>query len=101
LVTQKTAKVDAEILKAKEKISELQNKLKELEIKKTDIENTEIVDIVRGMSIPLDGLAALLQSLKGGAIPPVPTFGQNVQRSKNTKSIENAEITEAQEVIEE
>jgi len=78
--TAKMAKVEAEIEKAKAKISEYQSKLKELEMKKTDIENTEIVDAVRGMSIPLDGLAALLQSLKGSALPATAS-GQKVQKA--------------------
>ena len=79
MATEKTAKVEAEIEKAKAKISEYQSKLKELEMKKTDIENTEIVDAVRGMSIPLDELAALLQSLKDSALP-VAASGQKAQK---------------------
>ena len=66
----KTAKVEADIEKIKAKISEFGGKLKELEQKKNEIENSEIVDIVRGMSIPLDELAMLLQSVKdGGRLP--------------------------------
>ena len=78
MATTKTAKVEAEIVKVKAKISEYTAKLRELEGKKTAIENTEIVDIVRGLSIPLDELAALLQSGKGGAVFPGP---QVVQKS--------------------
>ena len=81
MATTKTAKVEAEIVKVKAKISEYTAKLRELEGKKTAIENTEIVDIVRGLSIPLDELAALLQSGKGGAVFPGPTSGQVVQKS--------------------
>lgn len=62
----KAAKVQAEIDKARVKLSEQQNRLKELEQKKTEIENTEIVDVVRGMSIPLDELAELLKSVRSG-----------------------------------
>lgn len=69
MATSKTAKIQAEIDKAKAKLAEQQNRVKELEAKRTELENTEIVDIVRGMSIPLDGLAALLQSIKGGTAP--------------------------------
>ena len=49
----KSAKIEAEIEKVKAKISEQQARLKELEQKKVEAENSEIVDIVRGMSIPL------------------------------------------------
>jgi len=65
----KTDKILIEIKKVKAKIAEYQGKLKELEAKRTEIENTEIVDVVRGMSIPLDELATLLQSIKGSPLP--------------------------------
>ena len=80
----KSAKIEAEIGKVDTKIAELQAKRKELVQKKTDIQNGEIVDIVRGMSIPLDELAVLLQSVKsGGPVPaPAPTSGQLGQKSE-------------------
>jgi len=93
MATPKTVKVDAEIIKVKEKISEYQSKLKELENKKTGIENTEIVDTVRGMSISLDELAALLTSLKGGAVP-ASTSGRSVHKSKSAEITENEEDTD-------
>ena len=76
MATTKRNKVQAEIDKARERLMEQQSRLKELESKRTEIENMEIVDIVRGMSIPLDDLAAVLQSIKGAAIPAAPTSGQ-------------------------
>lgn len=63
----KTAKVQTEIDKAKARLIEQQLRLKELENRKTEIENTEIVEIVRGFSIPLDELAPLLRSLRESA----------------------------------
>lgn len=66
MATSKSAKIQAEIEKAKEKISEQQSRLKELERSKTEAENSEIVDIVRGMSVPLDELPLLLQKLRVG-----------------------------------
>jgi len=72
----KAAKVEAEIEKVKAKISDFQAKLKELEQKKKKAENTEIVDIVRGMSIPLDELATMLQAVKSGGALPISTSGQ-------------------------
>ena len=54
MATSKSAKIQAEIEKVKAKISEQQARLKELEQKKLEAENTEIVDIVRGLSISLD-----------------------------------------------
>ena len=86
MATSKTAKIEAEIGKVKAKISEYQSKLKELEGKKSAIENTEIVDMVRGMSISLDELATLLQSAKN----PV-TSGQLDQKLEPTPSYDSAE----------
>lgn len=70
----KSAKIQAEMEKVKAKISDQQARLKELEQKHKEAENEEIVDIVRGMSIPLDELPLLLQKLRG-------TSGQAGQKS--------------------
>ena len=67
MATSKSAKIQAEIEKVKAKISEQQARLKELEQKKLEAENTEIVDIVRGLSISLDELPVLLQAIRSGA----------------------------------
>ena len=76
MATSKTNKARAEVEKARLKLAEQQSRVKELEAKQTECENLEIVDIVRGMSIPLDNLAAVLQSLKGGETKAAPTSGQ-------------------------
>lgn len=75
----KSAKIQAEIEKVTAKINEQQARLKELEQKKLEAENSEIVEIVRGMSVSLTDLPALLQTIKrGGAL------GQNVPKSDPT-----------------
>lgn len=79
MAVSKSQKIEAEIEKVKAKISEQQARLKELEQKKVEAENTEIVDIVRGMSISLDELPALLQAIRSGA-----PLGQNVSKSAPT-----------------
>ena len=71
----KSAKIMAEMEKVKAKIAEQQTRLKELEQKHREAENEEIVDIVRGMSISLSDLPALLQTMKAGGL------GQNVPKS--------------------
>lgn len=71
----KSAKIQAEMDKVKAKITDLQAKYKELEQKHREAENEEIVDIVRGMSISLADLPALLQTMKGG------TLGQSVPKT--------------------
>ena len=73
----KSAKIEAEIEKVKAKIAEQQARLKELEQKKLEAENSEIVDIVRGMSISLAELPLVLQRLRVGE-----TLGQNVPKSE-------------------
>lgn len=80
----KSAKIEAEIEKVKGKIAEQQARLKELEQKKHEAENTEIVDIVRGMSIPLAELPLLFEKLKGGG-----ALGQSVPKSEDEEKEEN------------
>lgn len=72
----KSAKIQAEIEKVTAKINEQQARLKELEQKKLEAENGEIVEIVRGMSVSLTDLPMLLQTIKSGG-----TLGQNVPKS--------------------
>ena len=82
----KTAKIEAEIEKTKAKIKEQQGKLKELEQRRLECENIEIVEIVRGLHIPLEQLAVMLQDIRGG------TSGQSVPKSLPTqKETENKE----------
>ena len=71
----KSAKIQAEMDKLKAKIAEQQAKLKDLEQRHREAENEEIIDIVRGMSIPLDDLPQVLRSIKAG------TLGQSVPKS--------------------
>ena len=80
----KSAKIEAEIEKVKAKIAEQQTRLKELEQKKLEAENSEIVDIVRGMSIPLAELPLLFEKLKGDG-----TLGQIVPKSEPKGKEEN------------
>ena len=72
----KSAKIQAEIEKVTAKINEQQARLKELEQKKLEAENSEIVEIVRGMSVSLTDLPALLQTIKNGV-----ALGQIVPKS--------------------
>ena len=67
MAVSKSAKIWAEMEKVKAKISEQQTRLKELEQKHREAENEEIVDIVRGMSVSLDELPALLRQLRDGS----------------------------------
>lgn len=75
----KSAKIQAEIEKVTAKINEQQARLKELEQKKLEAENSEIVEIVRGMSVSLTDLPVLLQTIKSDG-----ALGQNVPKSDPT-----------------
>ena len=78
MATSKSAKIQGEIDKVRAKLSDQQARLRELEQKHKEAENEEIVDIVRGMSIPFDELPVLFQKLKsGGADGPAPTSVQS------------------------
>ena len=79
----KSAKIQAEIKKVTAKINEQQARLKELEQKKLEAENSEIVEIVRGMSVSLTDLPVLLQAIKSGG-----TLGQNVPKSADKEDSE-------------
>ena len=70
----KIERVSKDIEKTKGKISEFQTRLRELEKQRMELENTEIVDVVRGMNITITDLAALLKTSRA-------TSGQNVQKS--------------------
>ena len=79
----KSAKIQAEIEKVTAKINEQQARLKELEQKKLEAENSEIVEIVRGMSVSLTDRPVLLQTIKSGG-----TLGQNVPKSADKEDSE-------------
>ncbi len=78
----KIERICKDIDKTKSKIGELQTRLRELEKQKTELENTEIVETVRGMDISLSDLAAMLRTSQ--------TSGQFVPKSDRNKE-ENEE----------
>ena len=60
----KIERVCKEIDNTKGKINEQQARLRELEKQKTELENVEIVDTVRGMDISFSDLAELLKAAR-------------------------------------
>lgn len=66
MANNKIDRIDREIEKTREKITEYQNKLKGLEAQKTEAENLQIVQLVRSMRLTPQELNELLSS---GAIP--------------------------------
>lgn len=86
----KIERVSKDIQKTKDKINEFQTKLRELEKQKTELENMEIVDAVRGMDISLVDLAALLKAAKSGGA----TSGQVGPKLEAPAITEKTEETE-------
>lgn len=81
----KLAKVEADIAKTRAKLADLQALLKEQERQKLELENTNIVDMVRGLNISLADLPALLEKLNGGN---AATSGQIGPKSEPKKKEE-------------
>ncbi len=82
-------RINREIEKTREKITEYQNKLKALEVQKTEAENLEIVQLVRSMRLTPAQLTAMLS---GGAIPgmePAPVYhGTDNEEMEETENEE-------------
>jgi hypothetical protein len=66
----KLQRIVREIERANEKIAELQELLPELEKQKTELENTEIVRLVRSASVAPGELEAFLRTVKAGNTAP-------------------------------
>lgn len=74
----KIDKVVEEINKLKVKISEYQTRLRDLERQKTEMENAEIVSMVRGIDVAPDELRAFIEAYKKqAAIPQTSGDEQN------------------------
>ena len=61
MTNSKINRIDKEIQKTREKITESQNKLKELQAQKTEAENLQIVQMVRSMRLTPQELSQLLK----------------------------------------
>ena len=67
----KLTKLQMEIDKIKQKISEQQMRLRELEQQKTEIENTEIVELVRSMKMNTSELSTFLKAYREKTDAPI------------------------------
>ena len=70
MAVNKIERIDREIEKTREKITEYQNRLKGLEAQKTEAENLQIVQLVRSMRLTPQELTDMLS---GGGIPGIAT----------------------------
>ena len=83
MANNKIDRINKEIAKTREKITEYQNKLKGLEAQKTEAENLEIVQLVRAMRLTPQELNAMLS---GGGIP-----GMTAAPAEENEQEENAD----------
>ena len=71
MAANKLDRIEKDIEKTKDKIAALQKQLRELEAAKTEQENLQIIQLVRGLNMTPQELAAFV---RGGALqaPPAP-----------------------------
>ena len=81
----KLSKLQMEIDKIKLKITEHQAKLRELEQQKTEIENTEIVELVRSLKMNTSELSSFLKAYREKSDAPIllPTTQEDNEHEKN------------------
>jgi len=81
----KLTKLQVEIDKIKQKISEQQTRLRELEQQKTEIENTEIVELVRSMKMNTSELSIFLKAYREKTDAPIlmPATQEDLDHEKN------------------
>ena len=89
-MNQRIQKVIGDIERTKAKIAELQALLPELEKKKTDLENTEILRIVRSASIAPGEIAEFIESIKTNR-------GDNKNTEESTTASENSKTNFGQQ----
>ena len=74
-MAKRLSRIERDIERLKEKISEYQQQLKELEAAKTEQENLQIIQLVRSMNMKPDEFAAFLRS---GALNAAPKYAVNL-----------------------
>lgn len=65
----KIEKINIEIAKQQSAIEKAQARIKELKRQRTELENTDIIGLVRAIDATPEELAALLRTLKGKGVP--------------------------------
>jgi len=90
----KIQRICNEIEKSRGKIAAEQVRLRELEKQKTEFENLEIVNAVRGMNISFADLAEMLKQLKPNTLAALATSGQIVPKSTEAAPNDNEEDNE-------
>ena len=81
----KIERIDKEIQKTREKITEYQNRLRGLEAQKTEAENLQIISLVRSMRLTPAELTALLS---GEPIPGIAAAGTDYMEQEEVEDEE-------------
>ena len=81
----KIERIDKEIAKTREKITEYQNRLRGLEAQKTEAENLQIIALVRSMRVTPAELTALLS---GEPIPGIAAAGTDYMEQEEIEDEE-------------
>lgn len=81
-MNQKIQKIVTEIEKVKGKIATQQARLRELEQQKTELENTEIVGMVRSLEVTPEELATIIQAIRTGNTGSLPVIAETLERQE-------------------
>jgi flagellar biosynthesis chaperone FliJ len=90
----KIEKIANEIEKLRSKMSSYQNRLRELERQKTELENADIVAAVRGVDISHNELADFMRMFKeqqSGTVPNLDKIQPHIPKTQNDKEDEPIE----------
>lgn len=85
MTNNKIDRIEKEMQRTREKITEYQNKLKGLEAQRTEAENLQIVSLVRSLKVSPQELSAMLSS---NAIPGIATVPANHNKQEDTEDEE-------------
>ena len=70
----KIDKLKADLVRAKEKASEWQARVRDIERQITELENLEIIQTVRGIAATPEDLRELLNMIRAANLPPQPNM---------------------------
>ena len=79
----KIERIEKEIQKTREKITEYQNRLRGLEAQKTEAENLQIVQLVRAMRLTPQELNTMLKDGGIQGIAPIPADYEEQEETEN------------------
>ena len=94
MTNSKIDRIEKEMQKTREKISEYQNRLKELAAQKTEAENLQIIALVRSMRVTPAELTALLS---GEPIPGIAAAGTDYMEQEEMLKLMDIQLVVKQE----